>query len=586
MLPLFTVGGYRTTRRGSRDPRLVILVVIGGIAWGIIAVRLFIVQVQNGGWYTSLASGQRELFQRLLPERGSIAVHDRRVTDGQFPIATNRQTFTIYAVPKDVQDARRTARKLASPLGIPEETLIERFRNASSTWYIPLKRKVSRADRDAILALTLPGIAAESTLIRYYPDGAATAHLTGFVGEDANGIAGRYGLEGAFDRLLAGSAGFLDTERDPRGSWIIFGKRAMSPAAHGASLLLTIERELQLEVCNRLTAAVSAHGAAGGTVVVLDPRTGAVRAMCSVPAFDPNAYQETTDIARFNPPAIVAAYEPGSVFKPITMAAAIDAGVVDPGTRFTDAGSVTVDGSTITNTDGRVYGEQTMADVLRFSINTGAVFVARTLGVDRFRAAVERFGFGVRSDIELAGEVPGDTSALAARRDIYLATASYGQGITVTPLQLAVAYATIANGGKLMAPYLVEQITRADGTRQRIEPRVVRQAITTRTATLLQGMLVSVVTDGYPKRAGVKGYRIGGKTGTAQIPYANRPGYSNEMIHTFAGSGPVDQPTFAMVVRMDRPATLRFADSTAAPLFGEIAKAILQYDGITPTPDH
>ncbi|MBI4434475.1 penicillin-binding protein 2 [Candidatus Uhrbacteria bacterium] len=576
-------GWRHGARRGSRDPRLVVITVIGALAWLAIAARLFTVQVLQRAWYTDLASGQRELFQRLAPERGEIIVHDRRHPNGRFPIATNRRTFTIYAVPATIADPRTTARKLRRVIDVEESVLIERL-SKSNDPYEPILRNATNETRDAVLALKLPGIAAEATLTRYYPDGTRVAHLTGFVGEDERGPAGRYGLEGAFNDELTGASGFLDAERDPLGRWIVFGKRAVTRARDGVDLLLTIEREVQLEACRRLEDAVVAHGAAGGTVVILQPTTGAVRAMCSVPAFDPNRYQDTQDLARFNPPAITAAYEPGSVFKPITMSAAIDAGVVEPTTRFTDAGSVTIGGYTITNTDSRVYGERTMADVLRFSINTGAVFAARTLGMERFRSTVERFGFGHRTDIELAGEVAGDTGNLRRPEEVYLATASYGQGIAVTPLQLAAAYAAIANGGQYEQPHVIEAFEYPDGTRRRVEPHTVLRAVSSRTATLVAGMLVSVVQEGYPKRAGVAGHRIGGKTGTAQIPLGDRPGYSSDTIHTFAGFGPVEAPTFAMVVRIDRPKR-RFADSTAAPLFGEIAKFILEYDGIAPRVD-
>lgn len=581
MIPSTVRSGYRTTRRGSRDPRLIVLIVVGAIVWAVIVGRLFTIQVLQRKWYAELALGQREFFQQLYPERGEIFVHDRQQVNGRYPIATNQQMFTIYAVPRDIREPQRTARKVASILKLDEASLAERLAQPNDA-YEPLKRFASREERDAIFALNLPGIAAESILTRRYPDGATAAALTGFVGEDEHGTSGRYGIEGTFDALLAGTMGYRETERDPGGRAIVFGKGKEEAAKNGSDIVLTIEREVQAAACQKLDAAIVAAGGSGGTVVILNPINGAVRALCSAPSYDPNHYEQTTDFQRFNALAVSGAYEPGSVFKPITVAAAIDAGVVSPDTAFRDTGSVTIAGSTITNTDGRVYGTATVADVLRFSINTGAIFVANKLGVDQFRAAVERFGFGALTDIELVGEVPGDTKTLAHREPIYLATASYGQGITVTPLQLATAYAALANGGKLMQPYLVEEVIGADGSRRRTEPRVVRQVVSQRTATLLQGMLVSVVQDGYPKRAGVPGYLVGGKTGTAQIPYLDRPGYSNAMIHTFAGIGPVDRPTFAMVIRIDRPTTKRFADSTTAPLFGEIAKFLVQYDGIAP----
>ncbi|MFH1430751.1 MAG: penicillin-binding protein 2 [Candidatus Uhrbacteria bacterium] len=567
-------------RRGSRDPRLVVVTVGAMVAFLCIVVKLFAVQVVQHDWYVGLASGQRELFERLYPERGEIAVHDRQHLGGWFPIAMNEQTFTVYTIPAEIVDSEMTARKLREALGVVDPTLEERLAKRNDP-YEPVAREVSASLRDAVLALDLPGVGSEPTLTRVYPDGAAAAHITGFVGEDEEGISGRYGIEGAFDDVLGGEMGFLAAERDPHGRLIVFGNREVSEARDGSDIHLTIERELQLEVCRQLEGAVAEYGAASGTVVIVHPMTGAIRALCSIPSFDPNAYGEAENIRVFSTPAVSAAYEPGSVFKPITMAAAIDAEVVNPETTFVDTGEVVVNGEKITNTNGVVNGLSTMSDVLRYSINTGTVFAARLLGIDRFRRSVEQFGFGARTDIELSGEVPGDIANLQRREEVYLATGSYGQGITATPLQLVMAFAAIANGGTLMRPYIVEEIVDPNGTSRQFEPHSVHRAISQRTATLLQGMLVSVVREGHPKRAGVQGYLIGGKTGTAQIPYADRPGYSNETIQSFVGIGPVDRPTFAMVVRFDRPQR-NFADSTAAPLFGSIAKYLVQYDGIPP----
>lgn len=566
-----------------RDPRLAVVAGAFAFFFVVIVARLFVVQVRQHAWYTGLANGQRELFQQLSAERGEVFVHDRQRPGGVFPIATNERTYTLYAVPAEITEPKHVAGLLAPLLELSEEAeiaLAERLAKQRDP-YEPIARDVSSQLHDAVLAFGLDGIAFEPTLSRLYPDGPRMAHVTGFLGEDEQEIAGRYGIEGAFETSLAGRTGFLEGERDPAGRWILFGDRSVRRAEDGSDLTLTIEREVQLEVCRRLEAAVAEHGATGGSVIVLHPMTGAVRAMCAVPSFDPNNYANVEDIGVYQAPAVTNAYEVGSVFKAVTMAAAIEAEAVSPGTTFEDVGSVTYDGYTIKNTSDRVYGRVDMADVLRYSINTGIVFAAMELGHERFRQAVERFGFGVRSGIALDAESPGNIANLAQRGDIYLATASFGQGITATQLQLASAYAAIANGGNLMEPRLVEAMVSSDGTRRTFEPRIIHRAVSQRTATLLQGMLVSVVRDGYPKRAGVPGYLVGGKTGTAQIPYADRPGYSADTIHSFVGIGPVDRPTFSIAIRIDRPQR-SFADSTAAPLFGEIAKFLVQYDGIPP----
>ncbi|MDO8425153.1 MAG: penicillin-binding protein 2 [bacterium] len=570
--------------RGGRDPRLVVVAGVFVLLWAVVVVRLWIVQVRDHEWYTGLAAGQHEVFRQLTAERGEIFVHDRQASDGYFPVATNQRTYTVYAVPTEIAQPKRAAGLLAPLLQLDEAAevaLAERLSKPNDP-YEPVTRDASAELRDSVLALALPGIHTQPTIARFYPDGTRMAHLTGFVGADEDSrIAGRYGVEGAFEDVLAGTSGFLEGERDAAGRLIVFGKRDGRQAEHGSDVYLTIERELQLEVCRRLEDAVTKHGAASGSIVILHPVTGAVRAMCAVPAFDPNRYGDVEDIGVYQTPAVSDAYEPGSVFKAVTMAAAIEADAVGPNTEFTDTGSVTLNNHTITNSLHKVYGRSTMTDVLRFSINTGTVYAAMQLGRDRFREAIERFGFGARTGIALDAESPGNIANLVQRGDIYLATASFGQGITATQLQLAVAYAAIANGGNLMEPRIVEAVVAPDGTRKTFAPRIVHRAVSQRAAVILQGMLVSVVRDGYAKSAGVRGYLIGGKTGTAQIPYRDRPGYSDDTIHTFVGIGPVDRPTFSMVVRIDRAQRL-FADSTAAPLFGDLAAYIVQYDGVPP----
>jgi cell division protein FtsI/penicillin-binding protein 2 len=306
--------------------------------------------------------------------------------------------------------------------------------------------------------------------------------------------------------------------------------------------------------------------------------------MCNVPTFDPNDYGKVDSVDVYNDTAIFNAYEPGSVFKTITMAAALDMGKITPDTIFDDPGEVKIGPFTIRNSDLKAHGRVTMTDVLAESLNTGLVEVAHRLGTPSFLKYVRDFGFGEKTGITAQSEVGGDIGALSRKGDIWPATASFGQGLTVTVLQLASAYGAVANGGTLMKPYVVDQVRHADGRVDTTKPQAVRQVIAKRTADLLTGMLVAVVERGHGKRAGVPGYWIGGKTGTAQIPNANGPGYeAGPTIGTFAGFGPIDDPKFVMVVRIDRPKDVQFAESSAAPLFGDIAKFLMDYYRIAPT---
>ena len=376
----------------------------------------------------------------------------------------------------------------------------------------------------------------------------------------------------------------MQSERDDSGRLVPVGDQSFQAAVDGADIVLTIDRNIQYTACKMLRQAVLRHGADSGSLVILEPSTGAVLAMCGAPDFDPNIYGEVVDANVFNNPAIFNAYEPGSVFKPITMAAAIDAGAVTPSTTFEDFGFVDDVGceTPIRNSEDKVYGTQTMTQVLEQSINTGVIFVMEAMGREVFANYVNNFGFGAYSGIELDKEVPGNVSSLKQTSDCYAATASFGQGITVTPLQLAAAYVPLANGGRLMQPFVVQEIDYADGRVEKTEPIEVRQFVSDKTAILLSAILISVVENGHGKKAQVPGYYIAGKTGTAQVAGPGGSYSPDDTIGSFAGYGPVGDPRFVMVTRIDHPRDVQYAESTAAPLFGEIAEFLLRYFEVPP----
>lgn len=577
----------------------------------LLIVRLFILQIVDADVYRALASEQREIYQNLFPERGEILIQESR--EGGFTaLATNKDLFLVYADPRLIDDPQSAADRLAPLLGIGSnaecrflhqselgagqpiqsaecaedeyQELLGRLSKHNDP-YEPLKHGVEESVVEEIQNLHIAGVEAAREAVRFYPFKNIGAHIAGFVGSDGDKVAGRYGIEGLFDSELAGVAGFFEGERDLAGRWIPVGKREFKSAVDGSTLVLTIDRAVEHTACNKLNEAVALYDAQGGSAIVMDVKTGAILAMCGSPDFDPNEYSKVEDISIYNNPAIFAQYEPGSVFKIITMAAALDTGAVTPEMAYEDKGEVVIDPYTIKNSDLKSYGLQTMAQVLEKSLNTGAIFAAQKVGIERFRDYVERFGFGKKTGIELQGEASGEIESIHKRGKIYLATASFGQGISVTLLQLAQAVGAIANQGKMMKPYLVREIRDASGTAVRVAaPEIVREVISPRTATLLSGMMVSVVEKGHGKRAAVPGYYVAGKTGTAQIPRKDGKGYEQDVsIGTFAGFGPVEDPKFVIVVRIDRPAQVRFAESTAAPLFGDIAKFLIQYFEIKPT---
>jgi len=315
--------------------------------------------------------------------------------------------------------------------------------------------------------------------------------------------------------------------------------------------------------------------------VISDPKTGAIKAMASFPNYDPNEYNKVEDINEYLNPVTQNLYEPGSIFKPITMAAGLDTGKISPDTTYVDTGSVQIKGSVISNALNRSYGLSDMSKVLEKSINTGAVFVERTVGNEDFRKYVEAFGFNRPTGIDLTSEIGGNINNLKGNKEIDFATASFGQGIAVTPLELVAAIGAIANGGKLMKPYVVEKMVHSDGQEEKIEPQQTRQVISEQTANKLTAMLVNTVRNGYDK-VKIKGYFIAGKTGTAQVPLENEAGYSEETIHTFVGYAPAYNPKFLVLVKMDKPRGIGFASDSLGPVFANIARYLFNYYEIPP----
>jgi len=560
-------GATRVERGPSFEKRLIVVMVFVVCAFLAIAVRLYMLQIRDG---LANAAEAAPVSGVSIAARGDVYLHDPKAPNGLFPAAINKTLYTVFADTVALRAAGQkkggamegrdelaiiddAVRKLAPIVALDEAVLREKL-SAENDPFVPLRAKATDEVVRKIKALNIAGIAFQDETLRYYPERSAS-HVLGFLGAGDGGKGvGKYGIEGYMDEELRG-----DTDVE-----------------------LTIDRNIQFVVCEKLHQAVARHSADGGVVVVMEPKSGAILAMCGMPDFDPNEYAKTENISSFNNPAIFAPYEPGSIFKPFTMAAAIDAGAIGPNTTYTDEGEIKIGPYTIRNSDKKSNGLQTMAQVLEKSLNTGTVFAQRSIGTEKFRDYVKAFGFGVRSGIELQTESAGDVSQLDKKGDIFAATGSYGQGITTTPLQLAVAYASIANGGDVMRPRIIAALKYPDGTRAATEPKVIRRSISRRAASLVSGMLVRVVEDGHGKRAGVPGYFVAGKTGTAQVAGSDGKYLTDAHIGSFAGFAPVDDPAFVMVVRIDRPKDTDWAEASAAPLFGDIASFLLHYLQIPP----
>ncbi len=573
---------YRAAPHTTLDRRIGVIRSVGTVVAVLFVARLFQLQVIERSFYTALAGGEHEIYRNLFPRRGEIFVTDKN--GKKYPVAANAR-YTLVALDlRKINDPPRTAKILAERLGLDELKLKATMENKKDP-YEPIAHRVPEAVRAELEAQKIAGLIFAPEDVRLYPEPGMGGQTLGFLGSATDGtLVGRYGLEGHYDKELRGTPGFFSGEHDPAGRLIPAGARALVPAVDGSSLVLTIDRTVQFFVCEHVAAAVKKHGADSGSVVVLDPKTGNVIALCGSPDFDPNTYNSVTDANIYNNSALFANYEPGSVMKAITLASAIEEQKIGPDTTYTDEGYVTIGPNTIKNSDGKAHGVQTMTQVLEESLNTGAIFAMRQIGAEKLRTYLDRFGFGKSTGIDLDTEASGNTSSLRERGEIYAATASFGQGITVTPIQLAAAFGALANEGKLMRPHVVQEIVTPDGSGVPVSPEPVGQAVSARAAKLISAMLVSVVERGHGKRAGVKGYYVAGKTGTAQIPRKDGRGYEEgATIGTFAGYAPVEDPRFVMVVRMDRPRDVQFAESSAAPLFGEIAEFLLHYYQIKPS---
>ena len=565
------------------------MIFIVGIMLAIVC-RLFFLMVLQHGFYTALAAGTHTLYSQLFPERGTIYIQDSR-TEEEYPVALNKDVFTVFADTRNIQteeEATHVADVLAETFGYDNEKKLELFYKIHNTHdpYEPIEKGVEEDVVNMLKKKDVTGVGFVRQSARFYPEGNLAAQTIGFVGKNDSGSdIGRYGIEGYWNEELTGSGGFLEASRSLAGGVIPLAGKSFKPAKDGSDILLTVDRTLQYMACERLRAAMIEYEATSASLIILNPRTGAIRAMCSLPDFDPNIYGQVENTRMYNNTNIFTPYEPGSIFKPIAMAAVLNEDLLTPDSLFYDSGSREARCTKpIKNADGKVYEDQTMTGVLENSINTGMVYVVETLGKNPFITYVEKFGFGVKTGIRLSSETTGTIDSLYQNKnvqiDCYTATASFGQGITVTPLQMVSAFASIANEGKMMRPYIVEEIRNADGKIERTHPKVSAEIMSSKSASLLSAMLVRVVDNGHAGLAGVPGYYVAGKTGTAQI--AGPGGYTDETNHSFIGFAPVDDPAFVMLVKFEKPQRV-FSASTAAPVFGDIAAFILDYYQIAPT---
>jgi cell division protein FtsI/penicillin-binding protein 2 len=558
--------------------RLLVVVAVMLVAVLGLVGRLVDVQLLHHQSYRQQAQDEHLSRLDILPRRGAIL--DRN----GYPLAASVDTYDVLVdkhIWGDGDKAREPAEELADVINRPTDDILADLEGSISREVV-VARGLDYQASVAVEEEKIAGVRLMRSSRRVYPEGNLAPALLGFLGRDNFGLTG---LEADYDRELGGAAGTLVYERDGKGNLIPVGQQKLVAAEPGADLVLTIDRYMQYLAEGELDATIKEHKASGGTIIIMDVRTGAILAMASRPSFDITNLDlsDESKVDLYRNRAVTDMYEPGSVFKTITMSAALNEGLVSPQSTYVDEGVARVSGWTITNWDLGAHGVQTATQVLTKSLNTGAVWLSGLLGPDRFYDYVQRFGFGQLTGVGLSGESPGQvrTPADDGWSEVDMATNSFGQGINVTPLQLITAIAAIANDGRLMRPYVVQEIRRGDES-EVTQPTMVRQVITPETAKTITEMMEAVV-DGITAvyAIDVPGYRVAGKTGTASIsvPGGYKP---DSYIASFVGFVPSDDPVLAMLVKIDEPKDVPWGSAVSAPVFARLASAILPYLKVPP----
>lgn len=587
----------------------------------LIIYRLFSLQIVNHEKYKVLAARQHVLKREVIAERGKIYSSDGAA------LATTQDGYLLFVVPKEISDKEMLAQKFMELIPFKhgvcllreapdsdynkekkcelkteewekakekkEDELKTLFADEERLW-VPIIRGLTSAERDVIKDAKLEGVHFEPEKMRVYPEGSLAAHILGFVGSDEFGHpTGYFGLEGYYNGELTGIHGSITSEIDASGKPIPIGVFDPTAPKPGMDLTLTIRRELQYMLDNLLIEGVEKYDADYGSYILMDPRTGEILAMGNAPTYEPSVWGEylsgETDVSKvdvFKNHAISDNYEPGSVMKALTVSAGLDSGAIPVDYTYQDDGAVTIQGNRIDTWNSKHHGQISVGDILELSNNPGAAAIGLQTGATNLWAYLEKFGLGRQSGIDLQGEESGLVKPIETWREIDTATASFGQGISVTPLQLVSAMAAIANDGVRMKPFVVKELSDPSaGEKIVFQPKMVETVVDQSIAQHVRSLLQGVVDEGefrwFIEQQGLADYPIAGKTGTAQIPIPG--GYDlNKTNVTFVGFSPVDEPKFVLLVRLHKPKTSTYSAETAVPLWLSMSKELITYFGIAP----
>jgi len=578
------------------------------IFWGFLAIlflitlRLFQIQILLHKEYKGMGQSQYADLQVLQPNRGNI------ISSDGFVLAGTKSNYLLYAEPQKITNHFQFSEDLSKIIGeiraFPytaeaSSSVKELFNiyytrlttaiNSKLLW-VALVRNITPEEKDVISSKKIEGIGFDEEPVRFYPEGSLASHVLGFVaGTEKGEKQGYFGIEGLFDGNLKGKAGRLVQERDALGNPILIGGFKKVDSIDGRDIILSINRSVQYIVEKNLKESVEKYDALSGSVIVMDPLTGEIISLANYPTYTPDKFLEEGDDVKpiegarakkeLKNLAISDIYEPGSVIKPFTIGAAIDLKKINPNTTYIDSGPVRYSNYFIDNWNKVHLGEMNIIQLLQKSNNIGAAWVGHLVGVSDLSKYFENFGFGAKTGIDLAGE---DTGTLRSDRlwtDIDVATASFGQGISATPLQVLNALNVYANGGNLITPKIVNKIV--DGGHViDIPNKIVRRVVSENTAQTMTDMLIDAVLGGESKFFNIKNYKIAGKTGTAQIPVDGK--YDALKTNTTFIGYLATSKKFSMIVRLQEPKTSIYAAETAVPLWMRICSELIKYYGIAP----
>jgi cell division protein FtsI/penicillin-binding protein 2 len=547
----------------------IFLLLVAIIIW-----RLYSLQILHYKDFSQKVAAQVQTTEKIKNDlqyvRGTIYFQTKN--NNLIPVAVNKTFYEIYAVPKEIENKTEVASVLSKNFGLNYEDLIIKFSKTSSLYELLIKR----ADEQIVnqlKSLNLKGIYIKEYIGRYYPYKEFASQVIGYVKNDPTDFHGQYGLERYYDKYLANQPlsnnilDFLSLDK-------LIYKR------NNYDIISTIDFNIQKKAEDLLKENVKKWEAIAGNVIVLEPKTGKVLAMANYPNFDPNNYSDY-DISSFVNPCVESVYEPGSVFKIITVAAGLDSKRITPKTEFYDNGEIVVDGKKIQNWDLKAHGLVNVYEIIANSLNTGAAFLEKLIGHDIFHQYVLKFGFDQKTGIDLPNEIKGNIKNLKTFNDIHFATAAFGQAISVTPIEMINAFSAIANNGLMMKPFVVEKIVDAEGNIKSIfSPQEKEQIIDPETANQLRIIMVYSVDKN--QIASIKGYQIAGKTGTAQVAGPDGKYSLDQTIQSFIGYAPAESPKFIILVKLDKPKA-PLAGQTVVPMFRELTKYLLDYYEIQPT---